>query len=120
MPVMKLIEKRANLIDPWPSETDTTTLALGNETMTWAAAGRWGSSLVGSISDDGLTKSMRLDFATHGARDNWMQEVRGDADYLHSVAAMRDFNANNSDASIWFGNAEDDEDSDPGFLNDGL
>ena len=120
MPAMKLIEKRANLIDPWPSETDTTTLALGNETMTWAAAGRWGSKLFGSISDDGLTKFMRISFDTTGARDNWMQEVRGDADYLRSVAAMRDFNSNNSDASIWFGNAEDDEDSDPGFLNDGL
>jgi len=120
MPNIKIRTSRSSLTDQWPGEVDATTNTFGNETMTWAQNGRRNATVSVSLSEDGLAKSILIQFPTTGDRDNWQNDVRARSEWHQCTAAMRQVNAEDNGLSIWFGLEEDDDGSNPGFLNEGL
>jgi len=120
MPNIKIRSSRSSLTDQWPAETHTGTNIFGNETMNWAINGHRNATISVSLSEDGLSKSILLQFPTTGDRDNWLNDTRARSEWHQSTAAMRTVNSTDNGLSIWFGNEEDDDGSHPGFLNEGL
>lgn len=118
MPDIKIRTARSSLTDQWPGETDSTTNTLANTVMTWATNGRRNCTVSVSLSEDGLSKTILLQFPTTGDRDNWLIDLRAEESWTQATAAMRTVNSTNNGLSIWFGNEEDDDGSHSGFLNE--